>query len=124
MKGLAGIVSFYMFFPISFFKEVSMANKDLKKFLAGLGVAGLIAAGGISLPGAHAAGSSWGASKDSAGSAEKVVKPAGSGWGGSKDSAVSAAKEEGKEDTGKEEVKAAVDETVKKPVKKAAIEGC
>jgi hypothetical protein len=37
---------------------------------------------------------------------------------------VSAAKEEGKEDTGKEEVKAVVDETVKKPVKKAAIEGC
>jgi len=34
-----------------------MVNKDLKKFLAGLGVAGLISAGGISLPGAHAAGS-------------------------------------------------------------------
>ena len=58
MKGLAGIVSFYVFFSsISFLKEVSMANKDLKKFLAGLGVAGLIAAGGVSLPGAHAAGS-------------------------------------------------------------------
>ena len=125
MKGLAGIVSFYVFFSsISFLKEVSMANKDLKKFLAGLGVAGLIAAGGVSLPGAHAAGSGWGASKDSAGSAEKVMKPAGSGWGGSKDSAVSAAKEDGKEDAGKEGLKAAVDETVKKPVKKAAIEGC
>jgi radical SAM modification target selenobiotic family peptide len=34
-----------------------MASTDLKKFLAGLGVAGLIAAGGVSLPGAHAAGS-------------------------------------------------------------------
>ncbi|MBU0664727.1 MAG: selenobiotic family radical SAM modification target peptide [Proteobacteria bacterium] len=34
-----------------------MANKELKKILAGLGVAGLITAGGISLPGAHAAGS-------------------------------------------------------------------
>ena len=101
-----------------------MANKDLKKFLAGLGVAGLITAGGISLPGAHAAGSGWGASKDSAGSAEKVMKPAGSGWSGSKDSAVSAVKAEGKEGEGKEEVKAAVDETTKKPVKKAAIEGC
>jgi len=45
------------FFSISFLEEVFMANKDLKKFLAGLGVAGLITAGGISLPGAHAAGS-------------------------------------------------------------------
>lgn len=34
-----------------------MASKELKKFLAGLGVAGLITAGGISLPGAHASGS-------------------------------------------------------------------
>ena len=34
-----------------------MANNDLKKILAGLGVAGLITAGGITLPGAHAAGS-------------------------------------------------------------------
>ncbi len=34
-----------------------MANVDLKKMLAGLGVAGLITAGGITLPGAHAAGS-------------------------------------------------------------------
>lgn len=34
-----------------------MASKDLKKFLAGLGVAGLITAGGISLPGAHAGSS-------------------------------------------------------------------
>ncbi len=35
-----------------------MINKDMKKFLAGLGVAGLISAGGIAVPGAHAAGSS------------------------------------------------------------------
>ncbi len=35
-----------------------MISKDMKKFLAGLGVAGLISAGGISVPGAHAAGSS------------------------------------------------------------------
>ena len=34
-----------------------MKSKDLKKLLAGLGVAGLIGAGGVSLPGAHAAGS-------------------------------------------------------------------
>jgi len=31
-----------------------MEKKDLKKLLAGLGVAGLINMGGISLPGAHA----------------------------------------------------------------------
>jgi len=35
-----------------------MTSKDMKKFLASLGVAGLISAGGISVPGAHAAGSS------------------------------------------------------------------
>ncbi len=34
-----------------------MNSKDLKKLLAGLGVAGLISAGGITVPGAHAAGS-------------------------------------------------------------------
>lgn len=34
-----------------------MNSKDLKKLLAGLGVAGLISAGGFSVPGAHAAGS-------------------------------------------------------------------
>lgn len=34
-----------------------MISKDMKKFLAGLGVAGLISAGGVSIPGAHAAGS-------------------------------------------------------------------
>jgi radical SAM modification target selenobiotic family peptide len=34
-----------------------MNSKDLKKLLAGLGVAGLISAGGVNVPGAHAAGS-------------------------------------------------------------------
>ncbi len=34
-----------------------MISKDMKKFLAGLGVAGLISTGGIAVPGAHAAGS-------------------------------------------------------------------
>ena len=34
-----------------------MNSKDLKKLLAGPGVAGLISAGGVSVPGAHAAGS-------------------------------------------------------------------
>jgi radical SAM modification target selenobiotic family peptide len=34
-----------------------MKSKDLKKLLAGLGVAGLISAGGVGLPGAQAAGS-------------------------------------------------------------------
>lgn len=34
-----------------------MKSTDLKKLLAGLGVAGLISAGGITVPGAHAAGS-------------------------------------------------------------------
>ncbi len=38
-------------------KEVCMRQKKLKKLLAGLGVAGLLGAGGVTLPGAHAAGS-------------------------------------------------------------------
>lgn len=114
-----------------------MAQKELKKILAGLGVAGLLTAGGITLPGAHAS-SGWGASKDNAGSVEKVVKPAGSGWSGSKESAVSTAKEEVDEkvkeagteapdnvvDKAAEETKAAADAAVTKKPKKAAIEGC
>lgn len=31
-----------------------METKELKRFLAGLGVAGLISMGGVTLPGAHA----------------------------------------------------------------------
>jgi radical SAM modification target selenobiotic family peptide len=34
-----------------------MKSKDLKKLLAGLGIAGLISTGGLSVPGAHASGS-------------------------------------------------------------------
>ena len=34
-----------------------MKSKDMKKLLASLGVAALISAGGISIPGAHASGS-------------------------------------------------------------------
>lgn len=34
-----------------------MVKKELKHLLAGLGVAGLITAGGISVPAAHASGS-------------------------------------------------------------------
>ena len=33
-----------------------MQKKELNKLLAGLSVAGLITAGGVSLPGAHASG--------------------------------------------------------------------
>jgi radical SAM modification target selenobiotic family peptide len=45
-------------FSYPLFKEDPlMISKDMKKFLAGLGVAGLISAGGISVPGAHATGS-------------------------------------------------------------------
>ena len=38
-------------------RRTPMKSKDLKKFLASLGVAGLISAGGITVPGAHATGS-------------------------------------------------------------------
>jgi radical SAM modification target selenobiotic family peptide len=44
----------HIFSFISSFEEVPMAQKELKKILAGLGVAGLLTAGGITLPGAHA----------------------------------------------------------------------
>jgi hypothetical protein len=59
MKGLCcySLFLYVFFFHISSLEEVYMANHDLKRLLAGIGVAGLISAGGISLPGAHAAGS-------------------------------------------------------------------
>ncbi len=38
-------------------KEGCMRQKKLKRLLAGLGVAGLLGTGGITLPGAHAASS-------------------------------------------------------------------
>jgi radical SAM modification target selenobiotic family peptide len=69
--------------------EAAMKKKDLKKLLAGFGVAGLISMGGVTIPGAHA-GSGWGANT-SAGSTEQQAKPpAGSAGSGSKGSAVSA----------------------------------
>lgn len=52
-----------------------MDCKDLKKLLAGLGVASLISSGGAILPGAHAA-SSGGTAKPSAVSVEETVKKA------------------------------------------------
>lgn len=56
MRSRFGIGFFYVFlFHLK--RRTPMISKDMKKFLAGLGVAGLISAGGISVPGAHAAGS-------------------------------------------------------------------
>jgi radical SAM modification target selenobiotic family peptide len=58
MGGLQLIVFIYsILFSSSTDKEGTMNSKDLKKLLAGLGVAGLISAGGVNVPGAHAAGS-------------------------------------------------------------------
>ena len=78
-----------------------MESKDLKKLLAGIGIASLISAGGLSLSGC-ASSSGWTADKDSAGSAvEEVEKKAGdSGWTATKDSAGSAA-EKAKKDVKK-----------------------
>ena len=102
-------------------------KKDVKKILASLGVAGLISAGGVTLPG-HAAGSGWGA-KPSAGSADTNKSAGSSGWSGHKSDAVSAGQEEAKkageaaEDTKKsmEETKKQVEEEL--PKKKAAKSG-
>jgi radical SAM modification target selenobiotic family peptide len=47
-----GLIFSMFFTPI--FREAAMQKKDLKKLLAGLGVAGLISMGGVTLPGAHA----------------------------------------------------------------------
>ena len=76
-----------------------MESKDLKKLLAGIGIASLISAGGLSLSGC-ASSSGWTADKDSAGSAveKEVEKKAGdSGWTATKDSAGSAAEKAKKE---------------------------
>ncbi len=43
--------------PKNLIKEGYMRQEKLKKLLAGLGVAGLLGTGGMTLPGAHAAGS-------------------------------------------------------------------
>jgi len=65
-----------------------MEKKKLKQILAGLGVAGLISAGGLTTPGCATSASGWGGDKEGAGSTEKKVEEhVGSGWGGSKDSA-------------------------------------
>jgi len=53
------VVFFYgvasLFHPLK--KETEMDSKKFKKVLAGLGVAGLISAGGITLPGSSAGAS-------------------------------------------------------------------
>jgi len=75
-----------------------MESKDLKKLLAGIGIASLIGAGGLTLSGCASSG--WTADKDSAGSAveKEVEKKAGdSGWTATKDSAGSAAEKAKKE---------------------------
>ena len=65
-----------------------MAGKELKKFLAGLGIASLVAGTGV--PGSTVGASGWSASKTGAVGTEEVKKkPAPSGWSGKKESAVS-----------------------------------
>ena len=92
-----------------------MDCKDLKKLLAGLGVAALVSSGGLSLPGGAHAGSGWGA-KPSAGSAEQAAEEAAAAGGSEPDSAVSAVQEEaeGAVDSAGEEAKDAVDDATKK----------
>lgn len=67
-----------------------MDAKELKKILAGIGVVGLMAGGGISVPGSAGA-SGWGGEKPSAVGTETKVVP-GSGWGGTKHDAGSVTK--------------------------------
>jgi len=84
-----------------------MDTKDLKKLLAGVGIAGLLT--GLPLTsGTAIGGSGWGAKDDSAVSAEKVEKDTGgSGWSADKKGAVSTeeekehAEEKAKEEKGK-----------------------
>ncbi len=76
----------WQFFLLHFFLcklkgELTMDVKELKKVLAGIGVVGLLAGGGISVPGSAGA-SGWGGEKPSAVSADEHA--AGSGWGGEK----------------------------------------
>ncbi len=56
-----------------------MDAKELKKILAGIGVVGLLAGGGVAVPGSAGA-SGWGATPSAVGTDEKPK--AGSGWGG------------------------------------------
>lgn len=92
-----------------------MDAKELKKILAGIGVVGLLAGGGVSVPGSASA-SGWGAEKPSAVGTEKPA--AGSGWGGTKDDAVGVKKhvDEAKAKAGEavEDVKAKAGEAVDK----------
>lgn len=97
-----------------------MDNKKIKKLLAGLGVAGLIGTGGLTLPNSHAA-SGWSAAP-SAGSAEKAVEQTSSGAKDTATSAVEEAKEKAAEGV-EAEAKKKVDEAagaVKEEVENAA----
>ena len=91
-----------------------MDAKELKKILAGIGVVGLLAGGGVSVPGSAGA-SGWGAEKPGAVGTEKK---AGSGWGGTKTDAVGVEKhvDEAKAKAGEvvEDAKAKAGEAVDK----------
>ena len=79
-----------------------MNTKDLKKLLAGVGIASLLT--GLPLTsGTAIGGSGWGAKDDSAVSAEKEEKAGGSGWGAKKEGAVSTEEEEKEHAEEKEE---------------------
>ena len=57
LYGSIGLTDGPVHYPNNPHRRIPMKSKDLKKFLASLGVAGLISAGGITVPGAHATGS-------------------------------------------------------------------
>lgn len=92
-----------------------MDRKDLKKLLAGLGVAGLISTGGIVTPNVQGA-SGWSATKASAGSAEKGVEQATDEAKKVEEAVTEKAKEAAAESDKKmEEAAEAVKEKVEKP---------
>jgi len=96
-----------------------MDKKELKKLLAGIGIAGLISGGGVAATSGSAfGGSGWGAKDDSAVGTVKEVKSGGSGWSGHTDSAVGA--EEEKENQAEEMHE---DAEKKMPEKKAGSSG-
>lgn len=90
-----------------------MEKKELKKLLAGLGIASLISMGGISLPGAHA-GSGWGADPGTGGTEQHGKKTGCSGWGGSKKDAVSVEDQQQMDKQMKEDQKEEEDNNTKK----------
>ena len=95
-------------------KEENMEKKDLKKLLASLGIASLIAAGGsMAIPGIAATGSGWTADKEGAGSAEQAVTDSTEEVKKQAGEAADAAVEEAKKKTS-EAVDTAVDEVKKK----------